>query len=643
MFLIYYKYRYKNQLSNNRVNFIDKKFNFVGIDVIVKQFNQIHTMKKLFLPILSLLSMLISINMSAANVTKVVITAVDPEVGEKCSYEASVPETASTEVYEVNWSGDFNNGRFIQGNDYTITVKLRIKASSANVFSQSSTINATVNGKKAKVSQITTKSITVKYTWKMVGGENPNSPQYKIKEKLNELAAAYNATNLTTEKDVLEYLRSELPKADIWASGDSYRFKKVTPSATMDGHVILTIGIIYDGIRIDNYNFKVILPAINKSADAQYLTEDMALMKETLDNMLITAKTTGKDLLAEVNAVAINGTKATWADNYTYKTPTSDMRGSIEGNIILSNGNWKDYIRVRKTLPIKGNAADAAIDTDFSTLSHSLHNVAVSNKTTQEEMMKVANAAMKNGSELTCTDYIKTDATAESEGKIVMYFEMAYKDKVRSPRIAVRIPKVQAPLPPELAVTQDEWELLRLTNIKRHKARLPLLVMASPLQDAAHIRAKDLLKKYSHTRPDGTNFTSAIDEVFISHRSCSENILSSATKPSQAIDAWMNSPGHKANILNENHCYIGTGTSRTTTTHNWVQIFVGECTVIQVSSSTGSYYFDTVEDMENAYLICEMGWTSKAYIPLDVDYMTKDGDKYSICLKGKTVTCTVGY
>lgn len=632
-------------MSNNKVNFIDKKFTFVGIDVIVKQSKQIHIMKKLFLPILSLISMLISINMSAANVTKVVITAVDPEVGEKCSYEASVPETASTEVYEVNWSGDFDNGRFIQGNDYTITVKLRIKSSSANVFSQSSTINATVNGKKARVSNITSKSITVKYTWKMVGGENPNTPQYKLKERLAELAAAYNATNLTTEKDIVEYLKRELPKADIWAAGDSRRFVKMTPSATMDGHVILTIGIIYDGVTIDRYNFKVILPAINKSADAQYLNEDKTLMNQALQELMVTAKTTGKDLLAEVNAAGINGTKAEWGENYTYKTPTSDTRGSIDGDIILSNGSWKDYIRVHKVLPIKGNSADAAIDADFSTLSHSLHNVATTNKTTQAEMLKVANDAMKNGSKLTCTDYIKTDATAETEGKIVMYFEMAYKDKVRSPRIAVRIPKVQAVLPPELPVTQEEWELLRLTNIKRHKARLPLLVMASPLQDAAHIRANDMKKKDSHTRPDGTNFTSAIDEVFISHRTCSENILSSsnATKPSQAIETWMSSPGNKANILNANYCYIGTGVSRTSIAHNWVQIFVGDCTVIKVDSNINSFFFYTVEEMESSYLICDMGWSTKGYIPLDVDYMTKEGNKYTISLKGKTVTCTVGF
>ena len=70
-------------------------------------------MKRHFLLIACLLSILFSGGVSAANVTKVVITAVEPVVGEVRSFKASVPETASTEVYEVHWLGEFENGRFV--------------------------------------------------------------------------------------------------------------------------------------------------------------------------------------------------------------------------------------------------------------------------------------------------------------------------------------------------------------------------------------------------------------------------------------------------------------------------------------------------------------------------------------------------
>jgi hypothetical protein len=76
-------------------------------------------MKRYILLIACFISILVSLEASAANVTKVVITTREPMVGEKQSFKASVPETASTEIYEVHWSGEFENGRFVQGNNYT--------------------------------------------------------------------------------------------------------------------------------------------------------------------------------------------------------------------------------------------------------------------------------------------------------------------------------------------------------------------------------------------------------------------------------------------------------------------------------------------------------------------------------------------
>ena len=66
--------------------------------------------------------MLFPATISAAYVTKVVITTAEPAVGEKRSLEASVPETASTEIYEVKGEGDFKNDEFVLGKDYTMIV-----------------------------------------------------------------------------------------------------------------------------------------------------------------------------------------------------------------------------------------------------------------------------------------------------------------------------------------------------------------------------------------------------------------------------------------------------------------------------------------------------------------------------------------
>ena len=178
-------------------------------------------MKRTALCFVCLISMITAMTAFAANVTKVVITTVEPAVGEKPTYKASVPETASTEVYEVLWNGEFDKGVFVLGRNYTMTVKLRIKASSSNRFSTSSNINVTINGHKARVTEIHYDNIVVKYTWKSVGGEDPNDPKNILKARLDELAAAYPATNASNDKEILRYLRDKLPTAEIWPTGGS--------------------------------------------------------------------------------------------------------------------------------------------------------------------------------------------------------------------------------------------------------------------------------------------------------------------------------------------------------------------------------------------------------------------------------------
>ena len=591
-----------------------------------------------------LLSILFTISASAAYVTKVVISISEPAVGEKCVFKASVPETASTEITEVHWTGALNNGAFVQGNNYTLAVKLRIKPSSSNIFATSSNINATINGHKAKVTSTSEKNITVKYTWKTLGGENTETPEYKLKTKLKELAAAYSATNATDDKELLKYLKSKLPKAEIWLAGGSYKYTRMIPSETHDGKVSTTIGIISDGVRLDRYSFTVVLPALNKSPEAANLNADMVLMKRALKDLMVTAKTTGKDVLAAVNAASVHGTKATWDNNYTYNAPTSSLQGSIHGNIILSLGDKRDIIAAHKVLPRDGNSADAAIDADFSALSKAFSAHTMTNKISEQDMVDIATAAIKNGSKLTCTSFIKTDATYDNDGKVVAYFELELNGAKRSPRISRKIDKVRVSLPTEIAVSHDEWEVLRLTNIERYKHSVGPLLMIAPLQDAADIRAKEITIDYrkDHKRPDGSSCFTAIDPSFNRNRAMGENAYKTPITPAQAVNGWMNSPGHRANILNREYLLFGCGVLKYKDCKHWIQMFAAAGGVVNVQSSTGSFHFDTVVDMEDAYLICNINESYKAYIPLETEYMVQNGNQYTLHLTGKSVTVTVG-
>lgn len=601
------------------------------------------TMKRYILLLACFISILVSLGASAANVTKVVITTREPMVGEKQSFQASVPETASTQVYEVHWSGEFENGRFVQGNDYTMTVRLRIKASSSNVFAPASKINATINGHKGKVSVVREyKAISVKYTWKELGGPNPNNPKTKLRTRLAEIAAAYTARNTDNDKVLMNHLREQLPGAQIWSTGGSYSYTRKVPSETVDGNITVSIGITYEGVTLDNYNFSVLLPALNKSPEAAKLQADMNLMKTALKNLMVTAQTTGDDVLAAVNAAAVNGTKATWDKDYKYSAPTANIQGSIDGDIILALGDKRDYFHAHKTLPINGSVADAAIDADFSALSKALHNHSVNNSTTQEELVNLATSALRNGSKLTFAGFTKTEATYDNDGKIVINFELELEDARRSPRISMRLSKLRPKLPADISVNNDEWEVLRLTNKERYMAGAGTLVMVAPLQDAGDIRSKEIVivMRRDHLRPDGQPYHTAIEKSFAGSRYLSENCAKNAT-PALAVKDWMNSDGHRKNMLNTQWCYFGCGMTEEGGTKNWVQMFSTGNGVIDAETNTGSYHFDTVADMEEAHLICYLGEGIKAYVPLDEDYMVKNGNQYTIHLMGKSVTVTV--
>ena len=603
-------------------------------------------MKRFFIFIACFTAILISVAESAASVTKVIITTKEPMMGEKISHQASVPETASTQVYDVKWSGEFENGRFVQGNDYTLTVKLRIKASSSNVFAPASKINATINGHKGKVSVVREyKAISVKYTWKELGGPNPDNPKTKLRTRLAELAAAYTARNTDDDKVLMAYLKKELPEADIWHAGGSYKYRRVMPTETADGRITVSIGITYDGVTLEGHNFSVVLPALSKSPAAAKLAADLNLMKTALDNYPVTAKTTVDEVLAAANAAAINGSTAVWEGNYQYNAPTSTVRGSIEGKMIIALGDNKDYLRVHKSLPINGSAADAAIDADFSALSKALHNQYINNGTTQEDLINVASAAIKNGSRLSLVSFTKTDATYYNEGKIVICFELTNKEASRSPRISMKLSKLRPPLPKDISINDDEWEILRLTNKERYKNGAGTLVMIPALQDAGDIRAEEIVivMRRDHLRPDGRPYHTAIDPKFTNGGYTGENCVKHTETPAQSITAWMESDGHRKNMLNSIWAYFGAGMHKTSDgKKHWVQLFTIGNGVIEAETNTGSFHFNTVADMENAYLICKVGEGVNAYVPLDEDYMFKKGNQYTIHLMGKSVTVTVG-
>ena len=130
----------------------------------------------------------------------------------------------------------------------------------------------------------------------------------------------------------------------------------------------------------------------------------------------------------------------------------------------------------------------------------------------------------------------------------------------------------------ESGTNADSYEtrIVELVNEERQKEGLGALAIDPDLMQAADVRAQEINTKFSHTRPDGRRCFSIFEDMDIDHYySKGENIAYNYKTPEDVMNGWMNSPGHRANILKEDYQYIGVG-AYYDNGWNYVQLFGGE-------------------------------------------------------------------
>ncbi len=116
-------------------------------------------------------------------------------------------------------------------------------------------------------------------------------------------------------------------------------------------------------------------------------------------------------------------------------------------------------------------------------------------------------------------------------------------------------------------------QVVALVNAERAKYGLSALKVDSRVQQAAQVRAAETVRSFSHTRPNGSSFSTALTEAGVSYIRSGENIAYGQSTPQQVVNAWMNSSGHRANILNESFTTIGVGYTVSGGTAYWAQLF----------------------------------------------------------------------
>ena len=118
------------------------------------------------------------------------------------------------------------------------------------------------------------------------------------------------------------------------------------------------------------------------------------------------------------------------------------------------------------------------------------------------------------------------------------------------------------PLGPEATATEQHpyiQQIVDLVNAERTKVGLARLTLDIQLSSAAQISAEEQYTLFSHSRPNGSSYRTVLDENGISYMGCGENVAYGFRNPQAVMQGWMNSEGHKANILQEKFTHIGIG------------------------------------------------------------------------------------
>lgn len=121
---------------------------------------------------------------------------------------------------------------------------------------------------------------------------------------------------------------------------------------------------------------------------------------------------------------------------------------------------------------------------------------------------------------------------------------------------------------PELAAARDS--ILSLTNAARAEEGMAPLTADAALDAVAQAHAEDMVARgyFSHTSPDGDAPWDRVQRAGLGYTFIGENIAINASAGA-AVDAWMNSAGHRANILREGFGHIGIGVAGS----HYVQLF----------------------------------------------------------------------
>lgn len=176
---------------------------------------------------------------------------------------------------------------------------------------------------------------------------------------------------------------------------------------------------------------------------------------------------------------------------------------------------------------------------------------------------------------------VHTVKSGDTMWKIAVKYEVGLSEiisanpQIKNPNLIYPGQKINIPKIDD--IKSQENEVIRLVNVERAKYGLPALKANWQLSRVARYKSQDMVDKgyFSHTSPTYGSPFKMMEAFGIKFSAAGENIAMGMRTPAEVMNAWMNSPGHRNNILNNSFNEIGVGLAKDSKGRQyWTQMFI---------------------------------------------------------------------
>lgn len=178
---------------------------------------------------------------------------------------------------------------------------------------------------------------------------------------------------------------------------------------------------------------------------------------------------------------------------------------------------------------------------------------------------------------------VHTVSRGDTMWKISVWYQVGLSEIIgANPHIknpALIYPGQRLTIPDLNAAKSIESQVIQLTNQERAKNGLKPLAADWQLSRVARYKSVDMRDKnyFQHNSPTYGSPFDMIKSFGITYRNAGENLAAGQPTPQEVVKGWMNSPGHRANILNSSYTHIGVGYAKGGSYgHYWTQMFISK-------------------------------------------------------------------